>query len=264
MKKEVQKFLESGLLDKYLIGATTASETVEVESYISKYPEVKEEYDLLQDQLELVAKAQAVRPPSYTLDLVLDAINDKPIVHLHSRRRSSWYSIAASVAALIFAGTSFILYNNNQTLLNENNTIADEIFDLRDDIQDNNNKLDDVMRQFMKLNNPETEKYVLRGNERAEDLKTVAYINPIEKSSLIDVVSLPEISDEQSYQLWAQMQDKMVNLGILDIADRKLKSVPYIEDALSLNITIEPKGGNKNASLENSVAEISLKKNNNN
>jgi len=264
MEKKVQTFLKSGLLDKYLIGATTASETVAVESFMLKHPEVKEEYDLLQDQLELAAKTQAVKPPSYTLDAILDTINEKPVIRLQPQRKVSvWFSIAASVAALIFAGTSYILYNNNQNLSNENNTIAEEIFDLRDDIQENNNKLDEVMRQFMKLNNPETEKYVLRGNNRAQDLKTVAYINPIEKSSLIDVVSLPEISQEQSYQLWAQMQDKMVNLGILDIEDRKLKSVPYIEDALSLNITIEPKGGNSNASLENSVAEISLKKNNN-
>ncbi len=263
MEKKVHTFLESGLLDKYLIGATTASETVEVESYISKYPEVKEEYNILQDHLELVAKTQAVRPPSYTLDVILDAIDDKPVVHLRSQPKPRfWFGIAASVAALIFAGTSYMLYNQNQKLLQENNTIAEEIFDLRDDINNNNGKLDGVMRELMKLNNPETEKYVLRGNGRAEDLKTVAYINPVDKSSLIDVVSLPKISEEQSYQLWAQLQDKMVNLGILDMADRKLKSVPYIEDALSLNITIEPKGGNKDASLENSVAEISLKKNN--
>ena len=265
MEKKVQDFLNSGLLDKYLIGTASASETLKVESYLTKYPVVKEEYDLLQDQLELVAKAQAVQPPMFTLDNIMDAIDDKPVIKMQPQRRVSyWFSVAASIAALVFAGTSYLLYEQNKTLLDENNTIADEIFDLRDDIDSNNDKLDDVMRQFMKLNNPETAKYVLRGNDRAQDLKTVAYINPVEKSSLIDVVSLPEISEEQSYQLWAQMQDRMVNLGILDASDRKLKSVPYIEDALSLNITIEPKGGNQNASLENSVAEISLKKENNN
>ena len=263
MKNKVHTFLDSGLLDKYLIGATTSSETVEVESFINKYPEVKEEYDILQGHLELVARTQAIRPPSYTLDVILDAIDDKPVMQMHITRKAPfWFSIAASIAALVFAGTSYIFYNQNQMLLNENNTIADEIFDLRGDIDNNNDKLDGVMRQFMKLNNPETEKYVLRGNDRAKDLKTVAYINSIEKSSLIDVVSLPEISEEQSYQLWAQMQDKMVSLGILDISDRKLKSVPYIEDALSLTITIEPKGGTDNASLENSVAQIPLKKDN--
>ncbi len=262
MEKEVHDFLELGLLDKYLIGATTTSETNKVEAYIAKYPDVKEEYEILQVQLELAARSNTINPPSGTLDAILEAINQS-VVQMHPRRKIPfWFSIAASVAALIFAGSSYMYYNQNKSLLNENNTIVEEVFDLRSDIEKNNDKLDKVMRQLMKLNNPETQKYVLRGNDRAKDLKTVAYINPIEKSSLIDVVSLPELTEEQCYQMWANLQDRMVNLGILDINDRKLQSVPYIEDALSLSITIEPKGGNNKGSLENTVAEILLIKDN--
>ena len=151
------------------------------------------------------------------------------------------------------------IVNQNQELVDENNTIAAEIFDLRNDINENNSKLDNVLLQFNKLNNPETEKYVLRGNDRAKDLKTVAYINSIDKSSLIDVVSLPKLSDQQTYQMWANLQDRRINLGTLDASNGKLKSVPYIEDALSLSITIEPKGINKTGTSENSVAEIPIK-----
>ena len=38
-----------------------------------------------------------------------------------------------------------------------------------------------------------------------------------------------------------------------------LKPIPYTEDALGLNITIEPKGGNQDATVENMVASIELK-----
>jgi anti-sigma-K factor RskA len=263
MEKKVHDFLESGLLDKYLIGSTSKDESQKVEAYIEKYPEVKEEFDILQVQLELAARSNAINPPSHILDNILDKISTDEMVQLQKKPRVPyWFSIAASIAALIFAGSSYIFYNEYKILEDENNTIADEVFDLRKDIENNNNKLDDVMRQVMRLNNPETQKYVLRGNERAKDLKTVAYINSIEKSSLIDVVSLPELAEEQCYQMWAKLQDKMVNLGILDINDRKLQSVPYIEDALSLSITIEPKGGNDIASLENAVAQILLDKDN--
>ena len=75
---------------------------------------------------------------------------------------------------------------------------------------------------------------------------------------MIDVVSLPKLPEEKCYQMWAELQGKMVSLGILSETDRQLKSIPYTENALGLNITIEPKGGNTVASLENSVAEISL------
>jgi anti-sigma-K factor RskA len=261
METKVLNFLSSGLLDKYVIGATTDLESKQVEDYISTYPEIEEEYNLLQEQLELAARSNAVKPPEKILASVLKSLDDKPVIALREPRKKSrsWYSIAASIAALVFAGSSYMLYHKNQILIEENNTIADEVFDLRKDIDENNSKLDDVLSEFNKLNNPETEKYVLRGNERAKDLKTVAYINPIEKSSLIDVVSLPKISDQQTYQMWANLQDKKISLGTLDTADGKLKAVPYIEDALSLSITIEPKNGTKTGSSETSVAEIPIK-----
>ena len=265
MSKKLQDFLQSDLLERYLSGATSVIEDAKVERYIQDFNEVREEYEVLQDQLELTARAQSVVPKKDILAAVMNEIEDRKVVTMKPASRGfNWYGIAASVAAIGFAFATYFYYNQNQTLEKENNLIVEEIFDLRADIDNNNAILSDVMKKMNKLDNPETQKYFLRGNNRAEDLKAVAYINPVEKSSLIDVVSLPELNDEQVYQIWAQVQDKMINLGILDKADRNLRSVPYIEDALSLSITIEPKGGNDNASLENEVAEIPLQATENN
>ena len=261
MNEKITTFLNSGLLEKYLLGETTSVETEMVESYISKYPEVQNAYSSLQFNLEVVAKSNAVEAPKSILNNILDELDEKPVVNLNKKAKyKSWYkfSVAASIAALIFAGTSYLFYNQNQKLSEENQVVVDEIFDLRSDIEKNNMMLDNVMRQLLKLNNPETEKYIIKGNERAKDLKTIAYINPEEKTSMIDIVSLPKLPEEQCYQIWAELQGKMVSLGILDKADRKLRPIPFTENALALNITIEPKGGNNNASLENSVAQISL------
>ncbi|WP_262732075.1 anti-sigma factor [Gaetbulibacter sp. NE] len=266
METKLHSFLQSGLIDKYILGTATPSEITEVEHYISTYPEAEEKYMKLQDNLEILAKANAVEAPMFILDSIHEAIDEKPVISLEPKKvksKTPWYkySIAASIAAFVFAGAATMLYLQNQSLLKENQVVVDEIFDLRSDIEKNNSKLDDVMRQFMELNNPDTEKYVLRGNERAKDLKTVAYINAKEKTSMIDVVSLPKLPENQTYQIWAELQDKMVNLGILDVANRKLKQIPYMEDALGLSITIEPKGNQNSASAENAVAEIALKNN---
>lgn len=267
MEKKLQIFMDSGLLDSYILGTTTPNENLEVESYIAEFPEVKAEYERLQDNLEILAKANAVEAPKYILNAVIkDITEDAPVIQMHSsptHRRTPWFSIAASIAAFIFAGTAFLLYEQNVSLSHENQVVVEEIFDLRSDIEDNNKRLENVMLQFMKLNNPETEKYVLRGNARAKDLKTVAYINAVDKTSMIDVVSLPKLPENQTYQIWAELQDRMVNLGILDESERNLKTIPYMEDALGLSITIEQKVGSKinKAHAENSVAEITLKNN---
>lgn len=261
MNEKITTFLNSGLLEKYLLGETTSAETAMVESYISKYPEVQNTYNTLQYNLEIVAKSNAVEAPKNILNNILDELDEKPVVKMKTPNKyKSWYkfSVAASIAALIFAGTSYLFYNQNQKLSKENDVVVEEILDLRSDIEQNNIMLDNVMRQLLKLNNPETEKYIIKGNERAKDLKTVAYINPKEKTSMIDVVSLPQLPEEQCYQIWAELQGEMVSLGILSEADRQLKTLPFTEDALALNITIEPKGGNTIASLENTVAAINL------
>ncbi|MGB1309483.1 MAG: anti-sigma factor domain-containing protein, partial [Oceanihabitans sp.] len=228
-----------------------------------KYPEVKEAYNSLQKNLEIVAKNNAVEAPKQLLNNILNTLDDKPVIALaNTNKRKSWYSfsVAASIIAFLFAGSTLLFYVNNKNLLQENEVIADEIFDLRSDIDKNNKLLSDIMQQFKQLNNPETHKYLIQGNDRAKDLTTVAYINPVEKTSMIDVVSLPDLPKDQCYQIWAEVQDKMVSLGILKETDNQLIPIPYTENALGLNITIEPSGGNKIATIEKTVAEITLKK----
>lgn len=263
MEKKLQIFMESGLLDSYILGTTTPNENLEVESFIAEFPEVASEYGRLQDNLEILAKTQTVEAPKYILDAVMkDITEDVPVIQMSpTNKRTPWFSIAASIAAMIFAGSAFMLHEQNTSLNHENQVVVEEIFDLRSDIEENNMKLENVMLQFKNLNNPETEKYVLRGNARAKNLQTVAYINAVDKTSMIDVVSLPKLPENQTYQIWAELQDRMVNLGILDESERKMKTIPYMEDALGLSITIEPKVGSKinNAHAENSVAEIILK-----
>ena len=263
VNEKIITFLNSGLLEDYLIGQTNTSQSLEVEHYINTYPEVRKAFEVLQDKLELSAQINAVKAPQSILDNILDTLDEAPVVQMQTKPRKKWFSlaIAASVAALLFAGSSAYLYIQNSKLSKENQVIVDEIFDLRSDIAQNNSRLNDILEQFKQLNNPETEKYVLQGNRSAKDLKTVAYINPKEKKSMIDVVSLPQLPDDKVYQIWADIQGKMVSLGILNETDRKLQEIPYTEDALGLSISIEPKGGSLKRSNDTPVAEISLKMN---
>ncbi|MEJ6793137.1 MAG: RNA polymerase subunit sigma-70 [Lacinutrix sp.] len=255
-------FLKSDLLERYLAGLTNTQENLEVESYINTFPEVKEAYHKLENKLELVALANAEEAPTHLLESILETLDHKPVVPLNNNRNKSWftYGIAASIATLVFAGSSVYFYVQNQDLQDENQVIVDELFDLRSDIDQNNLRLEALSKEFSRLNNPETEKYILNGNGRAKNLKTIAYINPKDRTSLIDVVSLPLLPKDQEYQIWAELQDKQVNLGILTPSERRLQEIPYTKDALGLSITIEQKGikPNKNTT-DTPVAEIELK-----
>lgn len=260
MEEKLHSFLQSGLLEKHLVGDTSIAENLEVEHYIETRPEVAEAYNTLQTNLEIVSKANAVEAPLGVLNRVLESTKDEPKVIVIPQHKTSWYNVAATIVAFIFAGSSLYLYMTNQDLSYENQIVVDEIYDLRSDIEKNNSQLSKLSGELNKLNNPDTQKYVLTGNERAKDLKTVAYINPVNKTSMIDVISLPKLPEEQYYQIRAEFEDKMVSLGYLDDSERRLKQIPYMADALALSITIANKNGE--SSLEDKeVAEISLKNN---
>ena len=63
MNAKITTFLNSDLLEKYLLGDTTSFETEIVESFISKYPEVQNAYNTLQYNLEIVTRSNAVEVP---------------------------------------------------------------------------------------------------------------------------------------------------------------------------------------------------------
>src|SRR5690606_17086780 len=135
MEKNLQTFMNSGLIDRYILGDTSVAESMEVEHYISEYPEIETEYNRLQNHLEILSKANAVQPPKHVLESVWETIDTQPVKTMVApKHRTPWYSIAASFAAIAFALTAFLLYQKNMDLIEENQVVVDEIFDLRSDI----------------------------------------------------------------------------------------------------------------------------------
>ncbi|MRX65206.1 anti-sigma factor [Maribacter luteus] len=250
MKEKIKIFLDSDLLEKYLLGTTNDQESLQVERYLAMYPEVRDTYNELQDNLEIYAKLHAIKTPDGLRNKIMARIKSENA----SRRKFFRYAIAASFAAIMFAGASYFLWNQNQSLQEENIIVNNKIETLKEDMR---LELEDVRNQFIVLNNPQTKRYNVKGNNNAKDLKAVAYINPVKKLSYINVKKLPHISDNQSFQMWAEVNGEMINLGIIDEAagKEKLLALPYADKAVSY-ITIEQKGGNQTPTVENIVAKI--------
>ncbi|NJB70722.1 anti-sigma-K factor RskA [Saonia flava] len=251
MKDKIRIFLDTDLLEKYLIGSTSTEESLQVERYIAMYPEVRETYNELQENLETFAKMHAIKTPEGLKETIQNRIKQEN----KGRRKFFRYAVAASIAALIFAGSSYFFWNENQGLQEENTYVSNKIKDLEADMT---NRLEDFRNQFIVLNNPQTKKYNVNGNQKAKELKAVAYINPVKKLSYINVRNLPNLPEDQCFQMWAEVNGEMVNLGVIkNISDKdKLFALPYAENAIGY-ITIEPNGGNVTPTVENIVANIS-------
>ena len=250
MKEKVRTFLETDLLEKYLLEGTTPAETAQVERYIAMHPEVRDAYRELEENLEHFAKLYARKTPEGLRERIIDRIRRRHAGRTRFRR----FAIAASIAAFFFAGSSYFFWNQNQSLQQENAIVNNKISVQEADMKQ---QLEDVQNQFIVLNNPDTRKYMVSGNKKARELKAIAYVNPVKKLSYINVRNLPQLPEDQCYQMWAEVNGELVNLGILkDLGkEDKLLALPYGEKAMSY-ITIEPKGGNSEPSVQNIVANI--------
>ncbi len=251
MKDKIKIFLDTDLLEKYLLGTLTTEETLQVERYIAMYPEVRKTYNELQDNLETFAKMHALKTPNGLKALIQNRIKAENSIG----RKFLRYAIAASFVAFLFAGASYFFWNQNQTLQQENTVVSNKIKSLENDMRE---QLEDVRNQFIVLNNPKTKRYNVNGNKKAQELKAVAYINPVKKLSYINVRKLPNLPENQCYQMWAEVNGEMLNLGVINEGSdqNKLLALPYAENAIGY-ITIEPVGGNVTPTVENIVANIS-------
>ncbi len=250
MKEKIRIFLDSDLLEKYLMGDTSTEESLQVERYIAMYPEVRKTYNELQENLEAFAKMHARKTPEGLKEVILARIRNERI----GRRRFYRYAVAASIAALIFAGSSYFFWNQNLDLLEKNTLVTNKIKTLEEDMKV---QLEDLRNQYIVLNNPNTKKYSINGNKKARELKAMAYVNPVKKLSYINVSNLPDLPEDQCYQMWAEVNGELVNLGVIkQFGDKeRLMALPYGENAIGY-ITIEPQGGNQSPTVQNIVANI--------
>ena len=252
MKEKINTFLASDLLEKYLLGDTSKEETQQTERYIAMYPEVRGSYEELQKNLQIFAQQYAMPTPQGLKEVILSAAKqDKKF-----GRRFYKYAVAASVAIMLFAGTSYFLWDQNRSLQEENTLVTNQIKYLESNMM---SQLEDMRNQFIVLNNPDTRKVEVKGKKEGKDLKAIAYINPVKKLSFINVGMVPQLPENQVFQLWAEVNGELVNLGVIKEFDdkEKLLAMPYGEKAIGY-ITVEPEGGNASPSVENIVANISF------
>lgn len=250
MKEKIRIFLDSDLLEKYLLGDTSTEEALQVERYIAMHPEVRDSYNELQQNLESFAKLHALKAPEGLKDRILWKIRQE------KRKGSKFYkyAVAASIVAMIFAGSSYFFYNQNMDLQEKNSLVNNKIKNLEMDMKV---QLEDLRNQYIVLNNPNTKRYAVNGNRKAKELKAVAYINPVKKLSYINVSNLPKLPEDQCFQMWAEVNGELVNLGIIKQFDdkEKLFALPYADNAIGY-ITIESEGGNETPTVKNIVANI--------
>ncbi|MEO0571551.1 MAG: anti-sigma factor [Bacteroidota bacterium] len=245
--------LKEGLLEKFLLDNLTPDEAKAVELAISEDIDLKKQFLQIEADFERMALENAIEPPAYVKDKLQKSLEKNPE---NESMPKTWLGLAAGLA-LLFALSTFWMYSKWQAAQSTLDTLQNQsvVMQERLDLLEENYELTNNRLQI--INSPYTIPFVLAGNGKAKDSRAVAYVNHNNKLVVVNPRGLPVLPQNQTYQMWSDVNGEMINMGLLP-TDKDLVTLKYIDHAESLNITIEPAGGNDHPTVEQLISYVTL------
>ena len=239
--------IERALLEQHILGLTTEEESKQIEQYLAQNPAVAKEIKESQLMMEEFAIEYAIKPPKKLRRQILTAVKEEKVnpSKVTPKLKVSWLTGIAATFALGFGLLTFLLYQQQSKLQSQIGVLVNKVNQLENKNTQLASQKAQINQQFTVLKDVNTSHVHLRGSSLSPKALIVVYWNEIDKNAYLNVVDLPEIPADKSLQLWADVAGEMVNMGVLEVSKETLIKVPYIPNAESLNITLEPKGGSK-------------------
>ncbi|WP_435625097.1 anti-sigma factor [Flagellimonas sp.] len=248
---EKKRILEDGLLEQYLTGELPLEDQLMVEKALDEDTSLKEQFDQLEADFEKMAFEQAIDPPVNVKNRLVDSIDKTPE---KTKRSPVW--IAASFA-LLFGLTTFWMYTQWQKAEQNFNILEQQTTNLKKRLDVLEQEYTLTSTQLSQINGPNVIPLVLYGNQKSPEAKLVAYVDHNRKIVIVNSQGLPTLPDSHTYQMWSDVDGEMINMGTL-APTQELIPLKYIEKAESLNITIEPAGGNDHPTVEELISAAPL------
>lgn len=241
----IKEYISSGVIESYLLGELSGSERAELEAMSKKYPEVKAEIEIVEKTL---MDFSALPPPAHLKTNILSKleIKEAKIVPLENNKNSSlvWLA-AASITLLIVSGAyNFTMMNKLKSAEDQVAALNSEKNKTQKDFEDQTASYQNMAQQMAIIMQPENKKVMLKGMGAAPDALAAVYWNQSTKDVYINVNALPAPTADKQYQLWAIVDGKPVDIGMLDMTDSSsLHKMRSVNGAQAFAVTLEKKGG---------------------
>lgn len=255
--KNLQDIIASGRLERYFLGDLSEKESSEIASLLKHNEEANAYVKEFELSLEKMAQENAISPPPAVKDRLFQELDDPSntaSVMAMSTTNNTLRNLAATIA-IVLGVSSFWLYTQKNTLENKLDIVITENEEMQNTVNTLEKKFSEMSQWYAMVNDPNTRKYILNGNEKAPNAAVQSYVNHAQKKVVVNAESLPLLSATQDYQMWADVDGEMIDMGVIP-KNSKMLAMQYIEDASSLNITIEPAGGNDHATVSQLVTNV--------
>lgn len=260
---------QSGLLELYMADACTAEERLLVEQAAQQDPQIQRELDEIAASIEAYARDLAIQPPASLRASILERINDDatadqpmsatphnvvgtlPTAPVLTRISRGMYLRAASIGIIIGLLPSLYLYFERAELVQERDSARTQLVAANERTSVIAQRVSRIQSTIDKVVNEDVRRVALPAVAQNDLASATVFWNATTKEVLIDARNLPVLPSTSDYQLWAIVDGKPVDLGVIDVSDAEsaLHAMKVVGSPAMFAITVEPKGGSVSPTL---------------
>jgi anti-sigma-K factor RskA len=269
----VQEYIESGIIESYVMGLASEPERAEFERLCTLNPELLAARKNFEERLEGYASENAVIPPPEVKVKVLEAIG-KPasraetpsmpkIVTMPRDKQQPEKEqpqekgtagapfmprLVAAASIILFLATGYLYYQTKQ----ENKDLAETNDRLKVSLDTANSVVDRFRTETQDVvSNPNVTVVNMVGTTVAPKSSANIYWDSASSNVYLVVKNMPKLPNDKQYQLWALIDSKPKDLGVFDATDNKvILKMKNTQKAQAFAITIQQKGGSPSPDLQ--------------
>lgn len=246
----VKDYISSGAIEAYVLGLANSNDVAEMDALRLQHPEINDAINAFEIELEEQALANAVQPPAHIKNNILSKIDftgsdvkeEAPVVSLQSSNKKNnfmWLAAASIILLVISGGLNVYHYSKYKEVHNDYQALLVE----KNAIYSDNNAIKASYDKTMAMLNDTAMKAIRMGDAGSHHgMLATVYWDTRTKDVYVLNNTLPAAPKGKQYQLWALVDGKPVDAGMLSDCKNfcTMKNIPA---AQAFAITLEDEGG---------------------
>lgn len=258
---DIKAYIESGIIESYVLGMADDQERAELEQLSRQHPEIRAAIDAFEVSLEQSALAAPMRPAAHVKANILnelagefattESVSEAKVVSMPSVN-TGWlrYVAAASVILLVVsAATNVYFYNQFRTASSQYQALLTEKTSLMAQNDALQAKGLDLYQGMQIMSDPAYTKVSMPGVKAEENKFATVFWDKKNNEVYLLANRLPQTSTDTQYQLWAIVDGKPVDAGMIESCNGLCK-MKNIKNASAFAITLEKRGGSPTPNLD--------------
>ena len=234
----IQDYISGGIVESYVLGLASKEERSEFEDMCLQYPEVLAARTSFELALEKQAIENSIAPSADLKGKIFEQIKSGKVVSMQAEstriKKINWIKYTAAASIILLAGSLYYninLYNKNKSLKNNYDTTIAKLNNVEKDIQ--------ILQQ-----NPAMKMASLKGQEISPASFATVYWDTTSQDVYLMINNMPKPASDKQYQLWAFLDGKPTDMGIIEITEKPLQlyRLKKAQAAQAFAITLEKKG----------------------